>query len=702
MKRLYSLMLSAVVAIAASAAAPKAATEVVSPLLGGLKFQAQIEQAELSQLIAPKPAVMTKSLKNCAIKNKISNVSSLKRVAKLPRKAEGEEGSKWDGYYTMTIGDYYHGDNSQGPVDIEVLMLVEDGIFMMAETTDEWFVDYVEGPFDETTGTATFEPFYITEVDYEGTSDAVSFCPTKWNEAASTVDFTSFAISFDDESESFVFPSDGDYGFCWPCWNSGKGESYLQDAQAFNKAAATYDGYYGLFDTLAMVKVTEGGDEPDPEETWVSLGMGEWYEGLLNVFYTDVEDGWHWPVEIFESSITPGRYKLYPYAVESPFSKLLGGRMDDECQVIVDATDPNQVYITDAFSPYKLKTFASVTLFSVSTFGSLENSIISFPSKAFAYQGQDENGDTTWYFVNGGGDFKIALPGAVVKDYTLKATTEHACSDQPTTTVNLTIGADIAKTFMMVYNGDVDASYGNNASIVAASGQEIPVGTSVTFNTPIERGHYSVMFAAVNADNEVVAAATTYQIVDGENDQDWQVVPETTTKFTEGFLAGMFSDIDACELDVELEENVNTPGRFRFEAPYANHPNSNYLTMVDHSADHKHYVYVNAVDPDAVFVEPSSLGFTMNGFGALYVHNHRNTGTYKDNVIEAPAYISTNNTSTNYSGGSIKLVMTKTATGIKEISSVEANKVIYDVQGRRVANPTRGLYIVNGKKAFVK
>ena len=31
----------------------------------------------------------------------------------------------------------------------------------------------------------------------------------------------------------------------------------------------------------------------------------------------------------------------------------------------------------------------------------------------------------------------------------------------------------------------------------------------------------------------------------------------------------------------------------------------------------------------------------------------------------------------------------------------DAEAVVYDLQGRRVLNPTKGLYIVNGKKVFI-
>jgi hypothetical protein len=42
--------------------------------------------------------------------------------------------------------------------------------------------------------------------------------------------------------------------------------------------------------------------------------------------------------------------------------------------------------------------------------------------------------------------------------------------------------------------------------------------------------------------------------------------------------------------------------------------------------------------------------------------------------------------------------------GIKLIDGDEqnANGSIYDIQGRKVENPTKGIYIVNGKKVVIK
>ena len=47
-----------------------------------------------------------------------------------------------------------------------------------------------------------------------------------------------------------------------------------------------------------------------------------------------------------------------------------------------------------------------------------------------------------------------------------------------------------------------------------------------------------------------------------------------------------------------------------------------------------------------------------------------------------------------------------TVNGINEVTSeaivTDANAVYYDLQGRRVERPGRGIYIVNGKKVIIK
>ena len=42
-------------------------------------------------------------------------------------------------------------------------------------------------------------------------------------------------------------------------------------------------------------------------------------------------------------------------------------------------------------------------------------------------------------------------------------------------------------------------------------------------------------------------------------------------------------------------------------------------------------------------------------------------------------------------------------TGINDVKNESSNvRTVYDLQGRKVDNPSNGIYIVNGKKVFVK
>jgi hypothetical protein len=40
--------------------------------------------------------------------------------------------------------------------------------------------------------------------------------------------------------------------------------------------------------------------------------------------------------------------------------------------------------------------------------------------------------------------------------------------------------------------------------------------------------------------------------------------------------------------------------------------------------------------------------------------------------------------------------------GITGVQTEKTDNIFYDMQGRRVLNPARGIYIVNGKKVFIK
>ena len=88
--------------------------------------------------------------------------------------------------------------------------------------------------------------------------------------------------------------------------------------------------------------------------------------------------------------------------------------------------------------------------------------------------------------------------------------------------------------------------------------------------------------------------------------------------------------------------------------------------------------------------------------GNAYVLNKGTNGVgfYK---LKSTGTIGANKAYLTYSAGAREFFLFDEATGIEmpTVEDVNADAVVYDLQGRRVQNPTKGLYIVNGKKVFI-
>ena len=103
----------------------------------------------------------------------------------------------------------------------------------------------------------------------------------------------------------------------------------------------------------------------------------------------------------------------------------------------------------------------------------------------------------------------------------------------------------------------------------------------------------------------------------------------------------------------------------------------------------------------------SSLTGTMTSitnpsYGNIYVLNNDTYGVgfYK---LQSDGTIGANKAYLTTAAGAREFFLFDEATGIEmpTVEDVNADAVVYDLQGRRVQNPTKGLYIVNGKKVFI-
>lgn len=87
--------------------------------------------------------------------------------------------------------------------------------------------------------------------------------------------------------------------------------------------------------------------------------------------------------------------------------------------------------------------------------------------------------------------------------------------------------------------------------------------------------------------------------------------------------------------------------------------------------------------------------------GPVFKHS---TGVGSVSANKAYLRTTVNVTVSNLARG-IRLSFGDDITGVSEVKVQKkevTNGEYYDLMGRRIANPTKGLYIVNGKKVFIK
>lgn len=76
--------------------------------------------------------------------------------------------------------------------------------------------------------------------------------------------------------------------------------------------------------------------------------------------------------------------------------------------------------------------------------------------------------------------------------------------------------------------------------------------------------------------------------------------------------------------------------------------------------------------------------------------------TAEETEVNANTGYLTPNVAATTEAGDVQLAMEGEFTGINSVVVIPADGKYYDLQGRRVAKPTKGVYIVNGKKVYVK
>lgn len=445
-----------------------------------------------------------------------------------------------------------------------------------------------------------------------------------------------------------------------------------------------------------------------PEATdWTSIGEGTYLEDFLTI-YSNVDANQMWKVTVETSASNPGWYRFQPYA-SGPIAELLGSA--DNTYMYINATDPQKVIAEDLviFNSWLASQVVVENEWTDApddNYGTLSDNVISFPVGSFYLYAN--NG---WSVTTKNTGCKLYLPGAEVKDYAFTVSSVY-CSDENVAYCTLKSGADIASIKGVVLPGHYTID--NNDSFVAQSGQAFAATVPSISVTPTDPGLYTFLFVALDADGNIVGKGQAYAMWHSTDDSDWADCG--TISFNEGIYPASYSDIEEETLTGTLQESISTPGYFRIKNAYSTH---SALPPIEHTS-HPHYIYLNATDPEYVYIEPSAIGAgTQNyGLGVIFSRGWKFLSQKADamaagfggkydkeaKTITFPAdemYLGEEQYSNGafYRGSS---AMTFDMSGYSAINNVlsdadadvNAPVEFFNLQGVRVANPTEGQLVI--------
>lgn len=502
---------------------------------------------------------------------------------------------------------------------------------------------------------------------------------------------------------------------------------------------------------LAGSKAKKAVAKAHESDTWENVGEGTFHEGIVSPVY-GLSTAPQYKVTVEKSTTTDGLYRvLKPYegfakTYSSAFSyddtkaeplyiQVVNGNKFyiEACNTGMTDIDPKEggevtiaSQAADLIAGNGLSTVMSVV---PEVFGDFKDGVFSYASPTFSLSGKTYYsllvgiGDTSagYYRGNGNNGFKLVLPGATATDYTI-AVKHASCADANTFAFNVTLGSDVEKYKLLITPGEFSAS-ASNLGVVVENGQEFTKAqTSIQFKAPAtaEDGVYTILCATVDANGALKEGARGLFYVINDNAEHWTAL-EGKAKYTDDFVASIYQKHDDNERDVTIEESNGTSGYYRLVNPYAA-PYA-FASASEHSCTHNHYLYINATDPNKVYVEESPIGFEYSD-GAMVASSYAymalsagetpedtDWGKLEDNTITFPAE-SLLARELNYENGkwylantnnAFKVVLPKNSSvgSIAVDNNDNAPVEYFNLQGQKVDNPAAGQLVIKRQGSSV-
>lgn len=267
-------------------------------------------------------------------------------------------------------------------------------------------------------------------------------------------------------------------------------------------------------------------------ERYDLMGTALYREDLLTALFSfNGDPNPEWEVEVYTKETEPGMYYL-KNVYQPGVSPLFDPKAPvTDMYMIIDATNPQKVILPFQYLGCNLGygecaagSYAPEGGFNVSAtaalYGTMINNVITFPVEGLLF-GMSEYNDFRFYLANPSGMFRVALPGAVLTDYTISL--EAGFASQGTQQVAFTFGPDVQTIKYAAFEGplsnaDIEAKAAEiaadaNAQVVAkpAADAEGNVPAAVVGLSFEATGEYTIV--AVGCDSEGTAQSSASLVI---------------------------------------------------------------------------------------------------------------------------------------------------------------------------------------------
>lgn len=412
-----------------------------------------------------------------------------------------------------------------------------------------------------------------------------------------------------------------------------------------------------MFAALGALMLAPTAQAEDAAETWTSLGKGTFREVFTHPLY--VFD--YYPeldVEIEECDQTPGRYRLVNAYKNYP--DMFGGAymLEGNHYIVVDATNPEEVMIELSHTGYVIGQGQELVVSSVAydmlnlrgasvaqvieekVFGKIQNGCITFPNGGLLTTLYDFEGDYTpeerdpanWMYqrCNTNNLFRIKLPGAPSLD--VATSFIGIDNDRTTLSFSLQMAKDVEKVKLALVEGEADDAVIAKIDAGEIASQEVTKAGEVKF--PYTKDGQFTLVALPYYDGKALDAVLLTKEY-AYDESTWRKVGQAM--FTEAVMSSNFmysyASVGHPEVtyQVDVEESVSEPGYIRMVDPYG----ANYPYSSDNNYDNSKiwYIYINATDPDKVYMEYSEgIGHTL-GYGRIDIWSYYQRAKLDENCM---------------------------------------------------------------------